>query len=149
MVSMLTTWIVVADASKASILTYHGPDRELEYLPNGKFTHDNSGRDETAQGERGRVFHSADGSRSAMEPPLAAKEKQQIVFAEKVAQFLNEHVDDYDRLIVTSAPKMLGSLRQAMNSHSLDKLSAELDKDLTQVSIKALPKHLSDVIYFN
>tara|TARA_R110000823_G_scaffold47903_19_gene122020 strand:- start:12934 stop:13380 length:447 start_codon:yes stop_codon:yes gene_type:complete len=147
----MKTWILVADGSKARIYEYMGPNEALRLLDNGEFSHSNKPSREIAQEKRGRVFHSADGSRSAMERPSDPHEFEKKRFAAQLADHLNQEEKKrrFDRLIVVAPPKSLGELRQQLSSAVLERVAGEIDKELTNLDPADLPKHLQPVLNIN
>jgi protein required for attachment to host cells len=143
---MDTRWILVADGARARLFTYCGPNKPPELVNDGEFTHINVPSREIAQEKRGRVFHSADGSRSAMERPSDPHEYEKVRFAAELANILASRQGAFDRLILVAAPKMLGHLRQHLPDVVTKKVVGELNKDLTNVNSRELLLHLRDLV---
>ena len=72
-------WILVADGARARLFCYHGPNEILQLVENGEFSHINKPSRELVSTKRGRVFHSADSSRSAMERPTDPHEHDHAI----------------------------------------------------------------------
>jgi protein required for attachment to host cells len=51
----------------------------------------------------------------------------------------------YDRIVISSGPKLLGALRKALPSALESHIAAELHKDLVKLSVHDLPRHLKDI----
>lgn len=96
----------------------------------------------------GRAFESADGSRHAMEPRVDWHRFEKSQFARKMADVLERAAtrQAFDRLVLVAPPQTLGDLRAALGRQARDRLSGELNKDLTQVAIHDLPAHLGEVV---
>lgn len=140
------TWILVADGAYARILENRGPRTGLKQLATMTCESSRLPSRELADTERGRVFQSGSAKRSAMERPDDPHQREKEKFAVELAAHLDKHIHNYDRLVLIAAPQMLGWLRQALSQHVVDRLYAELAKDLTPVANDELPKHLEDVI---
>jgi protein required for attachment to host cells len=69
-------------------------------------------------------------------------------FAHDLAKVLERGRTDhrYDRLVLVADRKFLGRLRAAMTTETTRLVSATLDKDLSNVSDRDLPAHLSDIL---
>jgi len=154
---MQTTWIVLADGSKAKVFQYQGPNAPLLRLDDGKLHHTHAPSHELVSNKRGRTMQSADATRfgqgasarPAMANPTDPHTYEKQVFAKEVADFLENNRDNVDRIILAADPNTLGELRHDMSDQVKEKISDELDKDLTNLPEKDLPKHLQDVLYVN
>ena len=140
------TWIVVADGAKARVLQYHGPDETPEPVAGGVFEEESLSNQELVTNKRGRVFNSADGSRSAMAYTTEPHRQQKDEFAKQVSDFLGNHANDFERLFVAAAPRTLGDLRKHLPNQVSQKVSMELDKDLTNLPDHELPQHFGKLI---
>jgi len=140
------TLILIADGAKAVIYKYNGPKNNLSLIKDGKFEHVNKLSQDLVTTKRGRMPDNGAGQRSAMDRPTDPHEHEKHVFAKDVADFINAKEAAFDRLIIAAAPKVLGDLRQLLSTNVANKVSAELDKDLTHIPITDLPEHLQDVL---
>jgi hypothetical protein len=65
---------------------------------------------------------------------------------------LNDHLEEsfgqgeFSRLLVVAGPHMLGQIREVLSGKLSSVVLAEVDKDLTRISVKDLPKHLGHVM---
>ncbi len=142
------TWVLIADGARASVLAYNDPDNRLELVKGGDLCHINKPTRELVSTKRGRVFNSADGSRSAMERPTDPHMLEKKRFAQRVADFLSNRSARYKRLIVVAAPKTLGDLRQSFPDSVKAKVSDEFDKDLTSVPLNDVQGHLKHMMCY-
>ena len=142
------TWILVADGSRARIFQYLGPKRVPEIVEHGEFEHPNEPSRDIARAKRGRVFHSADGTRSAMERPTDPHTFEKTRFMAQLADILEEQrmQNRFDRLIVIAPPKALGDFRKLCSAKVLALVDSEIAKDLTKIDHHDLPKHLQSVL---
>ncbi|MGH6943019.1 MAG: host attachment protein, partial [Geminicoccaceae bacterium] len=103
---------------------------------------------EIASDRPGRSFDSAGQGRHAMEPPTDPQRYAKYAFARELAHRLEEavHAHRFDRLVVVAAPRTLGDLRDLLPDAVKAKIVAEIDKDLTQVPVHDLSRHLDDVL---
>jgi protein required for attachment to host cells len=138
-----TTWIVVADGSRAKIFLAVGRDR-IELKDETAVPHPPS-RDIDAD-RPGRTFDSAGQGRHAKEPPTDPHDKAEADFLHALAQQLNAAHErkEFDRLVVIAAPRALGTLRDAYPKPMLSAVTKELAHDLTGFETPALETYLKD-----
>lgn len=146
MVATRKTWIVVADGTQASVLSYEGPNQPLLPIKGGVFNHINAPSRELVSDKPGRAFNSADGTRSTRDPQTDPHEFEKTRFAGEIVDFLDKQSRRYERLILVSPPKMLGRLRRQLPQTIKDKVDGEIDKELAHLPVNQLPRHLQDVI---
>ena len=137
-------WIVLADAETVRIAVNEGPGKGiygrtsagLEAPPVTELS-DAPGMTNAAVGpNRGGIS----------DPDL--KGQAAAIFADRIAQYLDDALrgNEYDRLVLVAAPAMLGLLRQKIPAAVQKAVLAELDKDLTHITLDHLPAHLGDVM---
>jgi len=141
-----TTWFLVADGAKARILARHGDSGLFEPASNKCFAEAAARvptRDVGAD-RPGRVHESADVARHAMEPRVDWHRFAKEQFARGVAEALEAAAGRklYDALVLVAPPRTLGDLRQTLGKHASALVTAEIAKDLTNVSDHDLPAHL-------
>jgi protein required for attachment to host cells len=83
-----------------------------------------------------------------MEPPTDPQRYAKYEFARELAERLEEavHAHRFERLVLVAAPKTLGDLRELLPDPVKSRVVAEIDKDLTRVPLRDLPKHLGSVL---
>jgi protein required for attachment to host cells len=143
------TWILIADGAKAMVYQYNGPNNKLSLVEGGELNHVNELSQDLVTTKRGRMHDNGQGQRSALERHTDPHEHEKYVFAKEITAFLKEKENALDRLIIAAAPKFLGDLRQLLSDNIKNKISAELDKDLTNVPVRGLPEHLQGVLNIN
>jgi len=144
----ITTWIVIADGAQARIVLNDGPGKGVKPGPKREFSATNvPGRDIMAD-RPGRTFDSAGVGRHAKEPRSDPREVEQKRMLRELAKFLEQEAKkgSYNRLVIVAPPRALGSLRSGLSANARAKVTAELDKDLTQVAIHDLAGHLGAVL---
>lgn len=138
------TWIVLANARTARIVQNRGPGKGilateetvLHALDPVEFSDD-----------PGVFQNSADQSRSAADRN-DPKRLAETVFARTILSHLTAALKHakFNRLILTAGPHMLGNLRSEMPAELRDFVVAEIDRDLTQLTLDDLPTHLRNAI---
>ena len=144
----IVTWVLVADGARARVLLNEGPGRGIERKIVREFAQETpAGRDIMAD-RAGRAFDSAGQGRHAMEPSTDPREVEQTKFLREVVDYVekanNDHV--FDRLVLVAPPSALGTLRANLSKPLAEKVTAELNKDLTQVPVHDMAKHLGAVM---
>lgn len=144
-------WIVVADASRAKIVEYKGPDAPLEIVPDGEFEHPNLATRDLVTDNQGRGFANpaSNDARSAMEPQTDPQAYEEFRFLGRVAQFIDSQAQQFDELVIAAAPKALGLLRKQLPGKVQDKVRAEINKEFTNLPLGDLRKRLQGVININ
>ena len=146
---MNTTWILVSNASRARLFSVPRKGqawtlvRELEH-PESRL----KGQDIMSDAP-GRVQQSfGAGSRPAMEPTTPPKEVEAERFALELANVLDDgHGQNaYARLVLVAPPQFLGLLRKSIGNQVAKRVTASLDKDLTEVKDIDLPERIADVL---
>ena len=140
-----TTWILVADATRA---------RVFETSPGGPLTSDlkrelsgeNLSSAEIGSDRPGRTFDSGGQGRHGMEPPTDPKRHAKARFAHEVAQLLEDarkgHA--FDRLIVVAPAQFLGDLRAAMPDQVARLVAEEVAKDFAMLPAHELETRLAE-----
>jgi protein required for attachment to host cells len=154
---MPTTWILIADGARARVLAHDRKSRTLSPAFPHEFTGSTAQSKEIASDRQGRSFESAGRGqpgdaggqgRHAMEPRTDPQRHAEYAFARELAHHLQDAANNhrFDRLVLVAAPKTLGDLRGLLPATVKKMISAELDKDLTNLPERDLPKHLESVL---
>ncbi|MFA9551022.1 MAG: host attachment protein, partial [Hyphomicrobium sp.] len=66
----------------------------------------------------------------------------------RLAAYVEERLAEnaFSRLVLVAPPVTLGDLRTALSKAVRERVSAELDNDLTNTPVEELPKHLATVM---
>lgn len=141
------TWILIADGARARILENEGPGKGIHPAIDEEFRKALPKTSEMGTDRPGRGQESATTARHAVETPdwhRFEKEK----FAKEMAGMLDQAAElgAYDRLILVAPPKTLGNLRSALSANTRKKITGELDKDLTPLTLGELPDHLAKLL---
>lgn len=143
-----TTWILIADAATAHVVASSGKAADLAMVDDIRLQGNASPSRDLAADRPGRAFDRAGDGRHGMEPQTDPHLVERERFAREIAAVLDEAAQRqrYDRLILVAPPKFMGLLRDILPSSVASKVSAELTKDLTMLSIHDLPDHLAPVL---
>lgn len=145
---MKSNWILVADSCRARIFTAEtlsSPLKEMDGLIHSEgrlmdreLTTDLPGKNRGEDGKSGHAF----------EQPTDPKQHEVDSFARLVVQHLEDadNANKINRLLLIAEPKFLGLLREHLPKHLKDRVSFELDKNITQLDIDDIrnyvPTHL-------
>lgn len=148
MKSVLPSYALVANRASAALYRTMGPGvapelvRRFEHpegrLKNGQINTDRPGRGLDKSGVRTRSFVPEEG-------PV---EKVARDFANKLAKSL-QHArqnNEYDELALIAPPRMLGYLREALDTPTRDLIYGELAKDINQDDPMDVRRHLDQLI---
>jgi protein required for attachment to host cells len=143
-----TTWVVLADRSRARFMRHRGPGKgfdlvqEMEH-PDGRL------RDREIMTDRpGRAFDRSGQGRHAMEPEESPHEHEAAAFARTVADYAARARLDhrFERLVVAAEPQFLGLLRAALDEPTKKLVVGELPKHLLASDEQDVAKVLASVM---
>ena len=145
---MTTTWILVANASEATIYANKGINKGLEKV--AAFDHPESrkkGSDLVS--DRPGHMQSAGNGHGAYQPATDPKQNEHESFARELAQHIEQGrtSNQYKRLIVAAEPHFRGMLNGTFSGQVRSLISESLDKDYTKATGKELASHLGKLIY--
>lgn len=143
-----TTWILIADASRARIVKNEGPGLGIDAIGDQIYEQEHRKTSDIMADRPGRSFDSVGGGRHAMEYSADPERLDQREFARSLVSVLEDGLDKgaYQRLVVVAPPQMLGDLRAELTGRLKDAIHAEINKDLTHVPNGELAEHLEDVL---
>jgi protein required for attachment to host cells len=144
----MTTWIVVADRSRARILAAESPEaNKLEEVV--EFVHPASrlSRQDVVSDAPGR-FEAVAGGRHTGEPETDFKHETAEEFAHEIIAYLDKArlENAFDRVGLVSAPLFLGVLRDKMPRPMAHMVAWEVDRDYTQLKTNEIRKHLPELL---
>ena len=143
-----TTWIVIADGSRARIFSHRGGEpglaavRELDD-PQAR----QPARNLVSSGP-GRSQESANAAHHSIEPKHDPHQEAEYAFLRRLAGSIAADAagTSFNRLVIAAPPRAMGVLRRELAPAARAKLVAEITKDLTKTPIAELPAHLADVL---
>ncbi len=127
-------WVMVGDGEKALFFRNEGDDAHLNLEIVDVLEHDNPPNRDQATDRPGRAFSSAGDRRSAMDEPNYHRiEKHR--FAKEIAEtlYMAAHRGRFDKLIIAAPPATLGDLRKELHKEVVQRLVAEVPKNLTNI----------------
>jgi len=141
-------WILVANSSKATLISADSPTAPLKELETFDNPHAREKISDLISDRQGRSFDSQGEGRHAMEVQIDPKEQEQIRFAKLISERLDEGrvANAFERLVVVAAPAFLGQLRSHFGTHLSALVSLEVDKDYTSLPLKELRTRLPELL---
>lgn len=138
-----TSWVLVADAARAQLYA-HAAGGELVLV--GEFSHPQSRlKEHEMRTDRPGRLQGANSGHGA-EEPHAAKQHEVENFAAELAQALErgrtQHA--YEHLVIAAPAHFHGILTQRLSAPVREKVSANIEKDYTQLPVKDLRVRLSE-----
>jgi protein required for attachment to host cells len=142
------TWILVADGARARVLMNQGIGKGLEPAVNGEMARDVPRTRELGTDRPGRSQQRGASGRHAFQPHVDWHRFEKEKFSREMAALLDAAAERgaFDRLVLVAPPRTLGDLRSALGAKARGKVHAEVDKDLTHVTLHDLPGYLGDVV---
>lgn len=146
----MDTWVLVANASRARILTSAKkgqPWKQIDELEHPESRMKNRELDPMEQGRTRQSFGA--GHRPRMEPTTEPQEVEKEHFAQQLADRLSKAVADGTcaSLVLVAPPHFLGHLRSRLSDHAAKCLVATVDKDYTGSDVRELASRLDDVVH--
>ena len=142
-----TTWIIVADESKATIYSRKAKKSPLEELCT---LGNDAGRKkpgELMSDRGGRSFDRfGDGRHTLTKEESGPKKRAAAAFAKKIALRINKALRDgtCDEFAVISAPRFLGVLRRALTKTGKNAPGLSIDKEMVGQDAAAIEKLLAE-----
>jgi protein required for attachment to host cells len=143
--AMQTTWIVVADSSRARIFELQEQEPQLHEIEDMVNPAGRSNSNDLRSDERGRFYGKGERNQAhTADPAVTPVEHENELFAHSVAQRLeqarNEHC--YSQLSLLAAPKFLGLLRANLSKEAQQLVCQELAKDVSGMNSPQLEEYL-------
>lgn len=142
------TWVLIADGAQARVLEYWGPSKGLVQIEGLKFEDAHLRNRQIMADRPGRAYSSAGFGRSAMEQRTDPSDYREAEFLRSVADLINRKcvAGAFRKLVIVAPPQALGELRRFLSSATMEKVTAEIAKDLTTVPILQLGKHFEGAL---
>ncbi len=141
-----TTWVVVADRSRARILASSGDSADLEELetlvnPEGAM------RQSECSSDRQGYFGGRQGSLEAGDPKTDFQHKTAETFAAQVIDHLEtgRTSQQFGHVVLIAAPSFLGTLRQKLPTPLARMVELQVDKDYSKCSPGEIASQLAKV----
>ena len=141
---MTNTWLIVANASQATLYETETPPKSLKLLKEFLHPASRAKGNELASDRPGHFHAEARGmegtTHGAFNEPIDPKDYEQERFAIELAKELDagRTTNSYDNLIIVASPHFHGLLNKHMNEHVAGMVSRHIEKDYTGETVKGL-----------
>lgn len=143
--------VVVADEREASFFDFASAKAPPQ--ARGALLNDASGlKDQDLETDRpGRRFGGTHGNRHAVDGERSAERHESEQFAREVARTLDgaRVRNEFDRLVLIAAPRMLGLLREALPDTCRSVIAAEVSKELVHQNADTIRDAIPRAAFFH
>lgn len=141
---MTTTWVLVADSARARLFSKPKGEPGLTEIRSFVNPDARSPASADATSAPPTVHERMGPARHSIEPHTSVEQKRRDEFARLIAQALGQgRVEGaFANLVLVAAPRMLGTLRESLDSNVRDCVSAEIAKDYTSLRAEEILGHL-------
>jgi protein required for attachment to host cells len=139
-----TTWIIIADGSRARILAPREEELGFDIVSETTSAEAHVPSREIWADRPGHIQESGNSARHSIEPRHDPHEDRKVAFIREVASQLNVAAKEkrFDSLILFAPPRSMAELRERLDEGVRRKIKAAAPKDLTKVPLSELPSHL-------
>lgn len=143
-----TTWILVANASKAKLYSNLGPKKGLQLLKEVEHPESRQKNAELVTDRAGFMQGSGNGH-GARQPATEPKQNEARSFAQELARELNHGrtTNQFNRAILVAPPGFMGLLNGLLDGPTSQIVSDRFEKDYTKANEKELCTHLESCIF--
>jgi len=141
---MTPTWILVANASSATVYASAGPRQALTRIKAMSHPQSRMKNADLVSDRAGHMQSSGDGHGSR-QPHTEPKQNEAEHFARELAQEL-EHGRNaklFEHVILVAPPAFLGLINEKLDAQTAQLVSQRYEKDYTQLNDKELAAHLT------
>ena len=145
---MITTWILVANASTARLYVNHGVKKGIQLVK--ELSHPESReKGSNLVSDRPGHYVGAGNGHGSFVSANDPKQNEAERFAQELAREM-EHgrtANSYLRAILVAAPAFMGLLKSNLSSQVCKLVSEKVEKDYTKATEKELAGHLENIIF--
>lgn len=136
--------VVVGDGGRAIFLRNNGTVMNPQLAVENVFEHDNpptreQGTDRPTRGPSG--FHSARGNIEQSDRHTLNESRFASDIADKLYHLA--HANRFSNLVIVAPPKILGALRQSMHKEVLERVKAEVPKEMARGTLPDIQRELN------
>jgi protein required for attachment to host cells len=143
---MNSTWLVVADNSRARIFSMESRTGPIEEIKSIVHTEARLREQNMTSDLPGRASGNSGGAGHSYQDETSPKEQENINFAKEIANELDaaRKGNKYKQFVLVAAPKFLGNLRNQMSPQTQKLSCFELAKNLAHLNATEIREHLPE-----
>ena len=144
---MRTTWILIADSSRARIFEKKEHEKHLEEVEDFVDSEGRATSNELRTDGRGRFYGKGEREQGhTAEPAVSPVEHENDLFAHTLARYLDDarKTNRYDRLYLVAPPKFLGLIRANLEDEVKKMVHGELQKDISTLSVQEVEGYVKE-----
>ncbi|WP_306258538.1 host attachment protein [Pararhizobium sp. IMCC21322] len=139
-----TTWIIIADRSRAFVMVHEGPGSGLKAVKEAQWKADVSSG---ASDQPGRSFASFGSARSALVPHVNSQAEEEMFATKIAAKLAAAHKGgNFDQLVLCAGPKMLSALVNSVEPMLGGTVRATVQKNLVNTPPAEMASHFDEVL---
>ncbi|HVW64257.1 MAG TPA: host attachment protein [Nitrosospira sp.] len=142
---MSTTWILIADSSRARIFEKKENEKHLQEIDDFVNAAGRADDSELGTDERGRFYGRGERYQGhTAEPAVSAVEHEDEMFSHTLANYLDDarNARRYSRLYLVAGPKFLGMLHGNLKKEVRELVAGELAKDISIMDVREVENYL-------
>jgi protein required for attachment to host cells len=146
---MQTTWIVVADSSRARIFEMQAGQQHLREIADLVNPAGRADDNELRTDERGRFYGKGERNQAhTADPAVFPVEHENELFSRTVTHYLEEGRNQhrYSQLYLIAAPKFLGLIRSNLDKEVQKMVKEELPKDISTYTVQQIEEYIKQKI---
>jgi protein required for attachment to host cells len=144
---MRTTWILIADSSRARIFEKKEREKHLTEVEDFVDAEGRATSKELRTDGRGRFYGKGERDQGhTAEPAVSPVEHENDLFAHTLARCLDDarKANRYDRLYLIAPPKFLGLIRASLDDEVKKMVHGELQKDISTLSAQEVEGYVKE-----
>jgi protein required for attachment to host cells len=147
---MRTIWIVVADASRARIVSKVDAIRGLKVVQELENPLGRAHNADIVTDKPGHFQKTGSNVGSAMDPHTNPHDQKAVEFAHQLSHLLEEAAlrGEFDLLALVAPAHFLGLMREGLMPATKHRLVRHLANDFTRFSLAELEGHISDLVQY-
>jgi protein required for attachment to host cells len=144
---MDTTWIVVADSSRARIFELQEGEQHLREIEDFLNISGRADADDLRTDERGRFYGKGERNQAhTADPAVFPVEHENELFSRTITQYLDNarNQQRYTRLCLIAAPKFLGLLRNNLHKEVHKLIEEDLPKNISTFTRRQIEEYVKE-----
>jgi protein required for attachment to host cells len=147
---MHTTWVLIADSSRARIFEKKEHEKHLEEVEDFVNTAGRTDANELRTDERGRFYGKGERYQGhTADPAVFPVEHENDLFAHTLARYLDDgrKAHRYNHLYLIAPPKFLGLIRGSLHDEVKKLVQGELQKDVSNFAAHEVEGYVKENIW--